>query len=125
MNRILFYILIFSFLVFPKTILAQAETLTINDVTIPPIFPGGESKLNQFVAANFVTPDIEGASGLIKISFVVEIDGSLTNIKIIQNLGDEFALAAKNVFNKSPKWLPGELNGEKVRVLINYPINIK
>ena len=81
--------------------------------------------MNQFVAANFVSPEIEGANGLIKISFVVEIDGSLTNIKIIQNLGNEFAQAAKNVFIKSPKWLPGELNGEKVRVLMNYPINIR
>ena len=125
MNKIFFRVLIFSFLVFPKITFAQTGTLTLNDVTIPPIFPGGESKLNQFVAANFVSPEIEGANGLIKISFVVEIDGSLTNIKIIQNLGNEFAQAAKNVFIKSPKWLPGELNGEKVRVLMNYPINIR
>ena len=125
MNKIFFRVLIFSFLVFPKITFAQTGTLTLNDVTIPPIFPGGESKLNQFVAANFVSPEIEGANGLIKISFVIEIDGSLTNIKIVQNLGDEFAQAAKNVFIKSPKWLPGELNGEKVRVLTNYPINIR
>lgn len=125
MNKIFFRVLIFSFLVFPKITFAQTGTLTLNDVTIPPIFQGGESKLNQFVAANFVSPEIEGANGLIKISFVVEIDGSLTNIKIIQNLGNEFAQAAKNVFFKSPKWLRGELNGEKVRVLMNYPINIR
>ncbi len=125
MNKILFRFFIFYFLVFSKTILAQTEPLTFNEVTIPPIFPGGESKLNQFVAANFVTPEIEGVTGLIKIIFVIEIDGSLTNIKIIQNLGNEFTQAAKNVFIKSPKWLPGELNGEKVRVLMSYPINIR
>lgn len=125
MKKNLFWFLIFSFLVFPKIILAQTEIFTFSDVSIPPIFPGGESKLNQFVAANFITPEIERASGLIKISFIVEIDGTLTNIKITQNLGDEFAQAAKNVFIKSPKWIAGELNGEKVRVLMNYPIKIK
>lgn len=125
MNKILFRVLLFSFLVFSKISFAQTEPFMLNNVTIPPIFPGGESKLNQFVAANFVSPEIEGANGLIKISFVVEIDGSLTNIKIVQNLGVEFAQAAKNVFVKSPKWLAGEINGEKVRVLMNYPINIR
>ena len=40
MNKIFFRVLIFSFLVFPKITFAQTGTLTLNDVTIPPIFPG-------------------------------------------------------------------------------------
>jgi hypothetical protein len=125
MKKILFLIIISNCLVMSQTAKAQTTPLLFNEVTLVPVFLGGQSKLNEFVSQNFITPDIEGITGLIKISFVIEIDGSLTNIKITQNLGSEFESAAKNVFLKSPKWIPGELNGEKVRVLMNYPINIR
>lgn len=104
---------------------SQSTIYTINQVTIAPTFIGGESKLNEYVAANFITPEVEDTTGTIKISFVVETDGKLTNIKIVQNLGEDFATAAKKVFLKCPNFLPGELNGEKVRVLMNYPIVIR
>ncbi len=125
MKKFLLLIFPFTFLVLSQNTKAQTTPLSFEEVSLTPIFPGGQSKLNEFVSQNFITPDIEGITGLIKISFVIEVDGSLTNIKVIQNLGNEFAIAAKNVFIKSPKWIPGELNGEKVRVLMNYPINIR
>ena len=104
---------------------AQVPPLNISQVDIAPVFVGGQQALNAFVASNIVIPEAEGVTGVIKVNFVIEIDGSLTNIKIIQNLGPEFASAATDVFKKSPKWLPGESNGEKVRVLLEYPITIR
>ena len=104
---------------------AQVAPLTISQVDVPPVFVGGQQALNAFVASNIVIPEAEGVTGVIKVNFVIEIDGSLTNIKIIQNLGPEFATAANDVFKISPKWLPGEANGNKVRVLMEYPITIK
>lgn len=125
MKKFIYFIIISYLLVSFQTSIAQSQPLLLSEVTSVPVFPGGQTKLNQFVSTNFIAPETEGATGLIKISFVIEIDGSLTNIKIIQNLGVEFATAAKNVFLKSPKWIPGELNGEKVRVIMDYPINIQ
>ena len=104
---------------------AQVPPLTISQVDAAPVFVGGQSALNAFVSSNIVIPEVEGATGVIKVTFVIEIDGSLTNIKIIQNLGPEFETAANDVFKISPKWLPGEANGNKVRVLMEYPITIK
>ena len=110
-----------------STDIAYSQTIpyTINEVTIVPNYIGGQIKLNEFVAANFVSPENEGVTGTIKIKFIIETNGTLTNIKIVQSLGDDYTQAAKNVFLKSPKWLPGEFNGEKVRVIMNYPIIIQ
>ena len=123
MLKVIFFSLLNLY--FSLNIFCQDVPMTINDVSLTPIFVGGQSKLNEFVSQNFVTPEIEGISGLIKINFIIEIDGTLTNIKIIQNLGIDYEQAARNVFLKSPKWIPGELNGDKVRVLMSYPINIR
>lgn len=123
MLKVIFFSLLNLY--FSLNIFCQDVLLTINDVSLTPIFVGGQSKLNEFVSQNFVTPEIEGVSGLIKINFIIEKDGTLTNIKIIQNLGIDYEQAARNVFLKSPKWIPGELNGDKVRVLMSYPINIR
>lgn len=118
MQKVVFFSLINLY--FSLNIFCQDAPLTINDVSLTPIFVGGQSKLNEFVSQNFVTPEIEGVTGLIKINFIIEIDGTLSNIKIMQNLGVDYEQAARNVFLKSPKWIPGELRkGESFDELSN------
>jgi protein TonB len=95
-----------------------------NAVEVKPDFPGGIAKFYAYVGKNFKTPEDEEVSGKIIVSFVVEKDGSLTDIKIIRDLGFGTGKEAKRVLESSPRWKPGIQNGRPVRVLYNLPISI-
>lgn len=90
-----------------------------------PEFPGGIEKFYAFVGKNYVAPEEEGLKGKVYVTFVVEKDGSLTDIKVIRDIGYGTGKEAIRVLNKCPKWLPGEQNGKKVRVLYSLPITIQ
>lgn len=90
-----------------------------------PEFPGGIEKFYQFVGKNYQPPEEEGLMGKVYVTFVVEKDGSLTDIKVIRDIGYGTGKEAIRVLKKCPKWLPGEQNGKKVRVLYSLPITIK
>jgi protein TonB len=90
-----------------------------------PEFPGGIEKFYAFVGKNYTPPEEEGLKGKVYVTFVVEKDGSLTDIKVIRDIGYGTGKEAIRVLNKCPKWLPGEQNGKKVRVLYSLPITIQ
>jgi protein TonB len=90
-----------------------------------PEFPGGIEKFYQFVGKNYQAPEEEGLKGKVYVTFVVEKDGSLTDIKVVRDIGYGTGKEAIRVLNKCPKWLPGEQNGKKVRVLYSLPITIQ
>jgi protein TonB len=90
-----------------------------------PEFPGGIEKFYAFVGKNYSPPEEEGLKGKVYVTFVVEKDGSLTDIKVIRDIGYGTGKEAIRVLNKCPKWLPGEQNGKKVRVLYSLPITIQ
>lgn len=93
-------------------------------VEVKPEFPGGMQKFYDFVGKNFKTPEDEEISGKITVQFVVEKDGSLTDIKIVRDLGFGTGKEAERVLRKCPKWKPGIQNGRPVRVLYSLPISI-
>ncbi|PJJ10736.1 outer membrane transport energization protein TonB [Flavobacterium sp. 1] len=90
-----------------------------------PEFPGGIEKFYAFVGKNYTPPEEEGLKGKVYVTFVVEKDGTLTDIKVIRDIGYGTGKEAIRVLNKCPKWLPGEQNGKKVRVLYSLPITIQ
>jgi protein TonB len=90
-----------------------------------PEYPGGIEKFYAFVGKNYTAPEEEGLKGKVYVTFVVEKDGSLTDIKVIRDIGYGTGKEAIRVLNKCPKWLPGEQNGKKVRVLYSLPITIQ
>ena len=90
-----------------------------------PEFPGGMANFYKFVGNNFKAPEEEGLKGKVLVTFVVEKDGSLTDIKVIRDIGFGTAAEAIRVLRKSPKWSPGEQNGKKVRVQFSLPITIQ
>lgn len=93
------------------------------EIDVAPKYPGGMSNFYTFISQNFVTPD-KSASGKVILTFIVEKDGSLTHIKIIKNTSDKkFGKEAIRVLRLSPKWIPGEKDGKKVRVLYSIPIS--
>jgi len=87
--------------------------------------PGGMAKFYKFIFDNYRVPDEEGLNGKVFVTFVVEKDGSLTDIKVVRDIGFGTGKEAMRVLKNAPKWNPGEQNGKKVRVQYMLPISIK
>lgn len=88
-----------------------------------PQFPGGIEEFYKFLNTNFVIPqDKPKLKGKIYTTFIVEKDGSLSDIKVLRDLGFGTKEEAIRVLNSSPKWTPGKQNGKLVRVLFSAPI---
>lgn len=94
------------------------------DVDKVPEFPNGSAKFFNYFASNFnFKKSNENVNGKILVSFVVEIDGKISNIKILQDL-DEMGKDAIRVMKNCSNWIPGEKNGIKVRTRTQFPIKI-
>ena len=94
-------------------------------IEVKPDFPGGLEKFYKFIGKNFQVPEEEGLKGKIFVTFVVEKDGSLTDIKVLRDIGYGTGKEAIRVLKSCPRWNPGEQNGKKVRVLYSLPISIQ
>lgn len=88
-----------------------------NRVENSPKFPGGEEALSEFLADETRYPkSFENKNKKVKVSFVVNINGSLSNIKIEEGASQVFNKEARRVIKAMPKWEPGRHRGIKVRV---------
>ncbi|MEZ7516382.1 energy transducer TonB [Flavobacterium frigidarium] len=94
-------------------------------IEVKPEFPGGMAKFYKFVGDNYRAPEEEGLKGKVYVTFVVEKDGSLTDIKVLRDIGYGTGKEAIRVLNKCPRWNPGVQNGKPVRVLYSLPITIQ
>ena len=93
-----------------------------------PSFPGGDQKMMEFVAKNIKYPQIAretGVQGKVFVNFVVEPDGSVSNVKILRGIGGGCDEEAMRVVKSMPKWKPGKQRGKAVRVSYNLPVNFK
>jgi periplasmic protein TonB len=91
-------------------------------VEVKPEYPGGIDKFYKYVQNNFEQPEDEGfPGGRLIVSFVVEKDGSLTDIKV-RDIGYGTKAAAEKLLRKCPRWTPAEQNGKKVRCSYTLPI---
>jgi protein TonB len=99
------------------------DNTVYNAVEVRPDFPGGIQKFYDFVSKNYRAPE-EDIKGKIFVQFVVEKDGTLTDIKVMRDLGYGTGAEAIRVLKKSPRWKPGIQNGRPVRVLYSLPISI-
>ncbi|HSD13273.1 MAG TPA: energy transducer TonB [Flavobacterium sp.] len=95
-------------------------------VEITPKFPGGIAKFFTFFNTNFKFPDDieEDFKGKVMATFIIEKNGSLSDIRILRNSGYNNDKETIRVLKKSPKWIPGEQNGKKVRTQFTIPIPI-
>ncbi len=90
-----------------------------------PEFPGGIEAFYRFLNKNTHYPlqaQKNGTQGKVIVQFVVERDGSLTDLKVVRGLGDGCDEEAIRVVKLSPLWKPGMQNGKPVRVQYNVPI---
>ena len=94
-----------------------------------PTFQGGDlSKFRNWVQSNVKYPQIaleNGIQGNVVIKFVVEKDGKLSNIQVLQTPDKTLADAAVQVLQKSPKWKPGKQRNKPVRVTYTLPVSFK
>ncbi|MDE5708400.1 MAG: TonB family protein [Alistipes sp.] len=94
-----------------------------------PSFQGGD--LNTFrtwVQQNVKFPQIaleNGISGRVVLTFVIEKDGRLTNIQVLQTPDRSLSEEAIRVLNKSPKWSPGKQRNQVVRVKYTLPVDFR
>ena len=94
-------------------------------IEVKPEFPGGMAKFDTYFQKNFRMPAEANLSGKIFVSFVVEKDGSLSDIKVLRDIGYGTGQEAIRFMKSSPKWIPGQQNGKIVRVQFTMPLNIK
>lgn len=93
-----------------------------------PSFPGGEQKLMEYVGKNVKYPQIareSGIKGRVFVSFVVEPDGSVSNVKVLRGIGGGCDEEAMRVVKSMPKWKPGKQRGKAVRVSYMLPVNFQ
>lgn len=93
-----------------------------------PSFPGGDGEMVKWIADNIIYPSEvaeEGVTGKVTVSFIVEKDGSITDIKVVRGKHPALDAEAVRVVKKMPKWIPGRNNGEPVRVTYMLPIPFK
>ena len=97
-------------------------------VEVDPEFPGGMEALYKYLAENIKYPEqakAEKIQGRVAVSFVIEKDGSVTNAKVLRGIGGGCDEEALRVVNAMPKWTPGRMSDEPVRVNYVLPITFK
>lgn len=93
-----------------------------------PSFPGGEAQMMAYISKNLKYPEIaykSGIQGRVFVKFVVERDGSITNVVVQRGIGGGCDEEAVRVIQSMPKWNPGKQKGETVRVSYMVPIFFK
>jgi len=95
-------------------------------VEINPEYPGGEGAFGKFLQKNIHYPTFakeNNIQGKVYVQFIVERDGSLTDISVVREPGSGLGDEAMRVLKMSPHWKPGIQNGKPVRVQYTVPIN--
>ncbi|HQI45675.1 MAG TPA: energy transducer TonB [Bacteroidales bacterium] len=103
----------------------EQEAPPLTFVELMPTYVGGEEALYAFLGANIKYPTIareNNISGTVIVNFVVERDGSISNVKVIKDIGGGCGEEALRVVKTMPKWNVGKQNGSPVRVFFNLPV---
>lgn len=131
MKRFLLFILItitFTRASFTKQILhrecSNNEYAALSE-EIMPVFPGGEEALIKYLKENVVYPKLaynNKIEGRVEVDFIIERDGSISNVKIRRPLGYGCDEEAMRVIRNMPRWKPGMQDGKPVRVSYMIPL---
>lgn len=95
-----------------------------DDVDQQPSFPGGTNALNTFILSNLKYPvwaQEKGIQGRVVVKFIVEKDGSISNVEVDQSVSPSLDNEAMRVVKAMPKWIPGQINGKAVKVECSHP----
>ncbi|MCD0479534.1 energy transducer TonB [Chryseobacterium sp. LC2016-29] len=101
-----------------------SDTQVYSEVEQTAEFPGGINAFRKKVSENFDSSAIEGADGVVKgeVTFVVERDGSITDVKVTGKNSDFNSEAVRTVKSIKNKWAPAKINGQSVRYRYRLPL---
>ena len=114
--------ILLSGFIFSQEITKEADTITEQTAEFP---DGGVTKFRQLIADNFREKKVQGqGKEFCELAFVIERDGSLSNIKA-NGTNDSFNKEAIRAISKiKTKWIPAKINGELVRYRFRIPLNL-
>ena len=95
---------------------------------VMPEFPGGLSEMFRYIGESLNYPELAkqtDISGTVSLTFVVEPDGSITNVTLLRGIGGGCDEEAIRVIKSMPKWNPGLQRGEPVRVRFSIPVTYR
>jgi len=96
------------------------------DDQIDGTFPGGISKFNQYLVKNIRYPAHAikyHIQGKVRLNFVIDKDGSISNVKVIRSVSKDIDAEAVRVLLNSPKWNPTKMCGKPVKTQYAIPVN--
>jgi len=115
---------------FTRVVVEQEEEDVEEEVFLvveeDPEFPGGLEALSKFIADNIKYPQLakeNNITGRVFVSFVVEKDGRVGQVKILRDIGGGCGNEAVRVVKSMPRWKPGKQRGKAVRTQFNLPVN--
>ena len=106
----------------------EEENKVFDVVEQMPYFPGGMSALMAYLQKSIKYPPIaeeNGIQGRVVCTFVVERDGSVTDVRVAKSVDPSLDKEAVRVVSAMPKWIPGKQNGQSVRVKYTLPVTFR
>ena len=103
----------------------EVATKVFDVVEEMPSFPGGNGALMSYLNGNTKYPVVaqeNGVQGKVIISFVVERDGSISDVRVARSVDPSLDREAQRVVKSMPRWTPGKQNGQTVRVKYTVPV---
>ena len=110
----------------PKHVVEETKIFTV--VEQMPMFPGGDAALMGYLRDNMHYPTLaaeNGVQGRVVVGFVVERDGSITDVNVLRSVDPSLDREAMRVVKAMPKWTPGKQNGSAVRVKYQVPVTFR
>ena len=106
----------------------EEENKVFDVVEQMPSYPGGNGALMQYLSSHIKYPVIaeeNGIQGRVICTFIVERDGSITDVRIAKSVDPSLDKEAVRVVSSMPKWIPGKQDGKPVRVEYTFPVTFR
>ena len=104
----------------------EEEAIPFQLVEEKPKFKGGDAnEFSKWVNSNLVYPEIakeNGVQGRVTLQVTVNVDGSVTNVKVLRGVDSSLDKEAVRVVSNSPKWTPGKQRDRAVKVTYTFPV---
>jgi protein TonB len=106
----------------------EEETKVFEVVEQMPQFPGGDAALMQYLSSHIKYPVVaeeNGIQGRVVCTFVVERNGSISDVRVVKSVDPSLDKEAVRVIKSMPAWIPGKQNGAPVRVKYTVPVTFR
>lgn len=123
---LMMFVLLFSFTT--STAQTKKNNMVFDVVEVMPQYPGGQIAMLKYIMENIKYPEQamkKGIQGRVAVSFIVEKDGSISNVRPVHPVHPLLDKEAVRVVKSMPKWSPGKQHGKPVRVQLIVPIMFK